>query len=140
MVFLVFVQRSDPRVDLVGLVRNAGRHFGVDLEILSEDASTVSLRLGGACFTIRPRAATDADRTRAQGAELRGRAAGMSALADRCETIWEIAADAGTPELALHQLCGVAASVALGPVLPPDDSTLYGVRGAMRRIDALQKA
>jgi hypothetical protein len=38
----------------------------------------------------------------------------------------------GTAEL---QLSALLASVALGPVLPEDESTLYGVRGAMERAE-----
>jgi hypothetical protein len=61
----------------------------------------------------------------------------MSALAERCLTIWEISAESAPSELALLTLCGVLAAAALGPVLPPDESALFGVRGAMERADAL---
>ena len=38
-------------------------------------------------------------------------------------------------EAARLTLAGICASVALGPVLPPDGSTLFGVRGAIERRD-----
>lgn len=137
MPFLVFAQTAELRVDLAGLVRNATRHFGLDLEVLGEHGTTAYVRLAGSSFTLRARGAVPADVTRARRAEVAGRAAGMSDLAARCITVWEIEPEASATERALHQLCAVAASAALGPVLPPDDSTLYGVRGAMQRADAL---
>ena len=46
---------------------------------------------------------------------------------------------AQTAELdpALLNLCAILASVALGPVLTPDESALFGVRGAMERVEAV---
>jgi hypothetical protein len=43
-------------------------------------------------------------------------------------------------ELARLNLCGILAAIALGPVLPDDGATLYGVRGAMERVERLLKA
>lgn len=140
MFFLVFTQAPEPRVDLAGLVRNATRHFQADVEILEERGNAVRLRLGDATFTLHARMSTDSDRARARLAEQRGRAAGMGDLAARCPTVWEMEPDPGTAEVGLHLLCAVAASTALGPVLPPDDSTLYGVRGAIQRVDAIRGA
>ena len=75
--------------------------------------------------------------TDARDAEARGRAAGMSLLADRCPTIWDVEPSAEDNELARLHLCAILASVALGPVLPDDGSTLFGVRGAMERVQRL---
>ncbi len=138
MFFLVFTQAPEPRVNLAGLVRNATRHFQADVEILEERGNAVRLRLGDATFTLHARPSTDADRARARSAEQRGRAAGMADLAARCPTLWEVEPEPGTSELRLHMLCAILASTALGPVLPPDDSTLYGVRGAMQRVEAIR--
>ena len=57
----------------------------------------------------------------------------MSTLAERCPTVWEVSSVGVDSELARLNLCGILASVALGPVLPDDGATLYGVRGAMER-------
>jgi len=68
-------------------------------------------------------------------AEERGRAGGMAQLAARCVALWSVTPEgevSGTAEL---QLSALLASVALGPVLPADESTLYGVRGAMERAE-----
>ncbi|MCE7891068.1 MAG: hypothetical protein DYH12_15455 [Sorangiineae bacterium PRO1] len=131
--FLIFAQAPEPRVDPAALVRNATRHFRADVEILEEGAGTLRLKLGDASFALHARPRSEADLQRARQAETRGRAAGMADLAARCPTVWEVEPEPGTAEGALHRLCAVLAITALGPVLPPDDSTLYGVRGALER-------
>lgn len=102
----------------------------------------------------RVRRATPPDHERAIRAEERGRAGGMAALARRCLHVAEVwpgaeslhAADPqatrlpthdGAPSVELLTFCAMLASVTLGPVLPPDDSTLFGVRGARERAEAL---
>ena len=47
--------------------------------------------------------------------------------------IWRIEPEGEAPAAITLELAGLLASVALGPVLPPDDSTLFGVRGARER-------
>lgn len=98
------------------------------------------------------RSATPDDRARAVQAEERGRAGGMAALAARCGYVVEVVARPSTvpgesrselgakPDEASTELltfCAMLASVTLGPVLPPDGSTLFGVRGARERAEAL---
>jgi hypothetical protein len=73
------------------------------------------------------------DLAAAERAEVAGRAAGMAALAARCKTLWEVEPVGDVDAATLHAFCALLASVALGPVMPPDESTLYGVRGAMQR-------
>ncbi|MBK7578777.1 MAG: hypothetical protein IPI67_01110 [Myxococcales bacterium] len=152
MHFVVFAQRDEPRVDLAGIVKNARQHFGASIEVLSERGfqpgepaveTEVKLELSRpdrgilGRFTLLARLRTDTDLARARRAEIAGRAAGMAELCTRCTTVWVIHPEPESSELALHTLCAILASTALGPVLPPDDSTLYGVRGAMQRVDAL---
>jgi hypothetical protein len=91
-------------------------------------------------LTIQTRRTSEHDRADARDAERRGQAAGMATLAERCPTIWDIEPVGEDSELARLNLCGILAAVALGPVLPDDGSTLYGVRGAMERVDRLLKA
>jgi hypothetical protein len=59
----------------------------------------------------------------------------MSDLAARCPAVWTISAEGEVTGTAELQLSALLASVALGPVLPEDESTLYGVRGAMERAE-----
>jgi hypothetical protein len=51
--------------------------------------------------------------------------------------VWQVEPDLDVDLTATLMLCAIIASVVLGPVLPPDDSTLFGVRGAMERVERL---
>jgi hypothetical protein len=59
----------------------------------------------------------------------------MAQLAARCVALWVITPTGEVTGSAELQLSALLASVALGPVLPSDVSTLYGVRGAMERAE-----
>ncbi len=139
----VFTQVLDLGIDTAALERQAGTHFRLSLDVLDHPPNgTVRLRVesqktDGGTFSIRPRFCTPADLEDAVLAEERGRASGMSLLAQKCPSIWEVHAEPDVDEAALLELCGVLASVALGPVMPPDISTLFGVRGAMERVEKL---
>ena len=133
-------------------MRATRRYFDADLDIqsLAEPAGLEGERVEVwlSCekhgyegrLSIRTRRATEHDLADAQQAEVLGRAAGMATLAARCPTIWDVEPVGPDSELARQNLCGILASVALGPVLPDDGSTLYGVRGAMERVDRLLRA
>jgi hypothetical protein len=145
----VFSQQADLVAALPKLLQHARRFFAAELEVLSASPpdrpepgqAVVQLELASARypgrgrFRIESRAATADDRFAAEAAEARGKAGGMSLLAARCPTLWVLTPEGevlGTAEL---QLSALLASVALGPVLPEDESTLYGVRGAMERAE-----
>lgn len=136
MPYRVFSQSAT--LDLAGLVRNATRHFSSHVEVLSSTPLRVSV--GSARFRLEFLPTTEEVLERARAAEVRGQAAGMASLAERCTTVCVIHPEDHDDELATQLLIGALASTVLGPVLPPDDSTLYGVRGAMARIAAAQKA
>jgi hypothetical protein len=136
--YRVFVQRELPTVDLVGLLATAKKWYPVSIEVLADqDAANVRVKAGASTFGISARPTTEADLELARTAEERGRAAGMAGLAARCKTLWEITAESGATEADTLRLCAVIASTGLGPVLPPDASTLFGVRGAMERVEKL---
>ncbi len=148
VVVRIFAQ-GPPRLDLARFLGAARQHFSASLEVRSADQELRSavLHLESArhgyagTYAVRVRAAEDADYIEADAAEARGRAAGMAALARRCASVWEVAAeragDSNWDEPALVNLCAILASVALGPVLPEDGSTLLGVRSAMERVEKL---
>jgi len=145
--YVVFSQEKGELPDTERLAGHAARFFGAKLERLEADATSVRVRLSSsrpsfdAELTIRVRKVTREDLEDARGAEARGRAAGMAALAEKCGRVWEL--DRGQredpSETAYLTLAGICASVALGPVLPPDHTTLFGVRGAMERRDRAEK-
>lgn len=148
----IFAQREQLALDLPELLRATRSYFDATLDIQSQ---TLAAPGGGDCvevllhsakhgyegrLSIRTRWASEHDRADARDAEQRGQAAGMAALAERCPTIWDVEPIGQDSELARLNLCGILAAVALGPVLPDDGSTLYGVRGAMERVQKLLKA
>ena len=163
MPFRVFSQAEAGRLDPAALVRAATTHFAANLTVLAYDTRSdapagdaLLLELTSRRFVdpvrfeVRSRAANADDLAAARRAEQRGNSAGMSSLAERCPAVWSVSRVQGSGELrrtqpddpallyaALLNLCGILASVALGPVLPPDESALFGVRGAMTRVDAL---
>ena len=143
MTYLVFSQEPKGRLDTEKLASHASRFFGTKLECLETGPDWVRVRLVGRSFddelTVSSRDVSRDDVENAKIAEARGRAAGMSALAEKCALVWEIGPGTGAApnEAAYLSMSGICASVALGPVLPPDHSTLFGVRGAMERLALL---
>jgi hypothetical protein len=53
----------------------------------------------------------------------------MDGLAARCPTVIELTCSEAPPAIT-YTLCAALAARCLGPVLPPDESTLLGVRSA----------
>ena len=151
--YRIFSQTPDAAIDPAAIVRTATRFFEAEIEVLSlrdlrkeeppVEGSELFLRLDSArrklsgSFRIHTRLATAVDYDAAREAEIRGSAGGMGLLAARCPTIWQVTPEGEVSPGALLNLCGILAAVALGPTLPPDGSTLYGVRGAMERLEAL---
>lgn len=145
----VFSQQADLVAALPKLLQHARRFFSAELEVLSASPTErsdpqralVALDLASARypghgrFQVESRPATADDLRAAQGAEVRGKAVGMSSLAARCPVVWVVTPEPGVTGTAELQLLGLLASVALGPVLPEDEGTLYGVRGAMERAE-----
>lgn len=154
--YVVFAQMDSGRIDLAKVVKNARSFFYTSVEVLDEEllppgfsppeASRVRVELSSerhgwrVRFTIASRPADRADHEDANAAEAAGRASGMALLAERCRYVWRIEPEGDEIEQATLTLCGVLASVGLGPVMPADLSTLFGVRGAMERIDRLEQA
>lgn len=144
----VFSQQLDLVATLPRLLQHARRFFAAELNVLgssppggAESSAFVLVALesarypGHGTFRVTSRAATSDDRFAAEAAEARGRAGGMSDLAARCATVWTIIPEGDVTGTAELQLSALLASIALGPVLPEDESTLYGVRGAMERAE-----
>lgn len=150
----VFSQEPDLVAALPRLLAHARRFFDLELEVLSAsatdrpDPAIAELRLrvdggrfpGSGTFRIESRPTTADDRSAAEAAEARSHAGGMSLLAGRCPNLWSLIPEGDVQGSAELQLSALFASVALGPVLPADESTLYGVRGAMERAERASRA
>lgn len=150
----VFSQQPDLVAALPRLLQHARRFFAAELDVLGSSPpdrpqpldAFVGLRLSSArypghgTFRITSRPASADDRFAAEAAEARGRAGGMSELAARCPAVWVVTHEGEVTGSAELQLSALLASIALGPVLPEDESTLYGVRGAMERAEKAAQA
>ncbi|MEB2321460.1 MAG: hypothetical protein OZ921_03020 [Sorangiineae bacterium] len=155
---VVFAQAHDARVEPAKVVTHARSYFlhllvdileerGVEPDGAVASSTTLRLELTAAeyvaRFRIESRAATDDDRARARRAEERGRAGGMAELAARCGFVWHIELEAGPGDalgaLAVHDLSALLSTIALGPVMPAEGDTLFGVRGARERADRIRK-
>jgi hypothetical protein len=154
--WLVFAQAETARVDVVRLLRNARSYFPLSVDVLEElgvepapaggpepERTAVRLRVEWperseqAVFRIASRRIEADDLERARTAEARCRGGGLADLAARCRFVWELAADSPPPEPLRLAFTALLASVALGPILPPDSAAIYGVRGARERVDEL---
>lgn len=162
---LVFSQSKDAAIPVAALAGQARARFAAEITVLEAstdwagtrlepadtrlepagtrlDAAGVRLQISASgergIFVLSARPVTPTDLERARDAEQRGRAAGMADLAARCPTVWSVEAEAGAPAWLLFELCAVLAFAALGPVLPADGSTLFGVRGARERAEKLK--
>lgn len=141
MRYRIFTQTPDGHFDPPRLAHNARLWFRSKLEVLDHEPRRLRLRLHGAFattpveLTLVAREVTKEDMRDVKAAELAGQAAGMGALAMRCPLLWELVAPDDAPPAAVFVMCAAAASVALGPVLPPDRSTLFGIRGAIERAE-----
>ena len=150
----VFSQQPDLVAVLPQLLQHARRFFAASVNVLEASPperpeplhAFVRLHLESARypaqgeFRIESRPTTGDDRFAAEAAEARGKAGGMALLAARCAAVWTLLPQGETSGSAELQLSALLASVALGPVLPADESTLYGVRGAMERAEAAHLA
>jgi len=143
----VFAQREIRTLDFVEILRATRRFFeaSIDVRSASADGTSAELELSSpkhgfrGTFSLSTRAVTAQDLADARLAEERGRAGGMATLAARCPTIWQLSPIGEEDERAKLNLCAILAAVALGPALPDDCSTLYGVRSSMERLEKLLK-
>lgn len=63
--------------------------------------------------------------------------AGMDALVAKARRVWQVARVCEGDARAPLVMAATLASVMLAPIVPPDEVTIYGVRGARVRLDAL---
>jgi hypothetical protein len=153
LVYLVFAQRADARIDIDGWNAHASRFFSTRLGLTEEKryaadepvptkdrASFVVAPTGETpgirSALARPRnltdltAATEADERAGPGGT------GLALLARRCETVWIVSREAKPDPLALR-LAAIFASVLLGPILDPDGAALFGAKTARAKLAAL---
>jgi hypothetical protein len=139
-VHIVFSQDPARLPSFERLAAQADKFFGATLELVERSASRLAVKVVAkdqayeSVLCLDAREISREDLIAAREAEAHGRAAGMGDLAARCKFVWELGGAAADPR-AMLTFCAVCASVGLGPVMPPDRSTLFGVRGAIERRD-----
>jgi hypothetical protein len=147
--YLQFVQQLEPRLELERLASQASRYFDANLRPVGDasrsDQAKVSMTtaLGSSVFTLHARRADPHDYQRLPRAELANDSHGMAALGQRCGCVWEVVPEPGVSASACLHFGALLASIALGPLLPPDDSGLFGVRSARllsRRLETSEPA
>jgi len=147
--FTVFAQRTDARVEAEAWERHATQFFDARVGLVVAktygdvapplvDAARVVVAPAESppgtrfCFA-RPR--EDDDLEAAERADIAAGSPGLALLAKRCSYVWLVACEGDDDRLALL-LAAILASVVLGPVLAPDQSSLFGVRTARAKLDA----
>ena len=108
----------------------------IDVPLAIDDGDPATARLGDAVFSLVCADATPADHARADAAAIAGQAAGMDRLARACPLVWRVTRVSGDDADELRLRAALAFAL-LGPILPDEEATLYGVRGARARLTSL---
>lgn len=123
------------------IIRQARSVFDADLEFVTApgDAFAVEVAAVGASATrVAVQTVRWEDVPLVQAAALRGVAAiggaGFDLLVPRTRRVVQVAARVEGDGRAPLALAGAFASVLLAPIVPPDEVTIYGVRGAHTRL------
>lgn len=147
--FTVFAQRNDAILEANLWERHASQFFSTKVGLTIEkkygdiappivDAARVvvappEVPPGTRFCYARPREDDDFDA--ADAADARAGSTGLDLLAKRCGYVWLVAAEGEDDRLAML-LAAIIASVVLGPILSPDQQTLFGVRTARSKLEA----
>jgi hypothetical protein len=142
--FLVFSQSAESVLPIDRLTSQACVHFGAVLSPSGAGSGATRLSYGShgdqGDFDVVVRISGPPDVAAAERVERGAPTGGLADLALRCKTVWEIEARGEPPEWLQFEFAGVLASIALGPILTPDGSSLLGVRGARERAYRLRGA
>jgi hypothetical protein len=146
--YSVFAQRSDARLDIEGMKRQAERFFATKIGLTVDksymdgapevDAARIVVAGGDGtssgtrlCFA---RPANASDLAAAEEAERSMGTYGLALLAQRCTMLWCVVRELDDDRAALT-LAAVFASTMLGPILGPGGEEIYGVRGARLKLE-----
>jgi len=140
--YLVFSQSVDTVLPIDRLTTQARAHFDAVVSAArpgSSGASCLSYVSRGAHgeFEVSIRQLSADDVAAAQVVERSRPTGGLADLASRCKTVWTVDA-LEAPEWLVFEFSALLASIALGPILTPDGSSLLGVRGARERANRLR--
>jgi len=122
----------DARVDVIGVMGSTLPDIAtveVDVGALAGPASRIAVRT----FPISE--ASELVAAAERGVSAIG-GAGFDALVARAKRVWQVPRDVSGDPRAPLVLAAVLASVLLGPIVPPDEVTIFGVKGARTRLQA----
>jgi len=133
--FRVFAQSGDVVLPVDRLTTQARSHFDAVLAVIGQGdfgATCLSYAARGARgdFDVSVRQLGAEDIAAARDVERAKPTGGLADLALRCRTVWTLEARGEPPEWLVFEFSALLASVALGPILTPEGSSLLGVRGA----------
>jgi hypothetical protein len=146
--FAVFAQRSDARLDIATIKRQAEQFFAMKLGVTVEkrygdpaptvDAARIVVAGGDGMATgtrlCYGRPVEPSDLVAAEQAERTMGTYGLALLAQRCKTIWLVVPESDDDRTALT-IAAIFASTLLGPILGPGREEIYGVRGARLKLE-----
>lgn len=146
MRYRIFTPIAHADFEYVWLARNASLFFRSKIQLVEREPERLVVQFQGD-FAKEPielsllgRSVKKQDRKDVIEAERLGQAAGMGSLASQCRLLWELAAPEDAPPAALLAFAAATASVALGPILPPDGLTLFGVRDAFAKAEQMRSS
>jgi hypothetical protein len=146
----LYAREDGATLDEPRLAQQAKTFFGVELRFVArdpslEDAFDIDVLHGDSMDTTRVRVITvkpeDAPGVRAAGEEavIAIGGAGFDALLPKATRFWQVATTPldGRDTRAPLLVAAVLASVLLAPIVPPGGGTVFGVKGARERLEAL---
>ena len=127
--------------EVAKIIRQARSVFDADLEFVTEPGEAFSVDvapMGASATRVGVQSVRWEDVPLVQAAALRGveaiGGAGFDLLVPRTRRVVQIAARVEGDARSPLALAGVLASVLLAPIVPPDEITIYGLRGAHTRL------
>jgi hypothetical protein len=140
--YLVFSQAPEAGLPVDRLIAQARAHFDatVALQKTDHEGMRLSFAAHGAQgeFDVTVHLAVAEDFAAVREAERASPSGGLADLAARCKTVWTVEPRDEPPEWLTFEFAALLASVALGPILPPNATKLLGVRSARERAGDLR--
>jgi hypothetical protein len=103
----------------------------IELDVASATGSATRVAVRTFPIALEPELLAAADRgVRAIGG------AGFDALVARAQRVWQVPIAVEGDDRAPLVVAALLASVLLGPIVPPDEETIFGVKGARLRLQA----
>lgn len=147
--YAVFAQRTDARLDVETVKRQAEQFFAVKLGLTVDkrygaggaprvDAARVVVAGGDGTSSgtrlVYGRSADASDVAAAEEAERATGTYGLALLAQRCTMLWCVVPEIDDDRAALT-IAAIFASTLLGPIVSPGGREIYGVRGARLKLE-----